>query len=93
MAKRDQLIKKLEFEVLRTDENRVILKRILPGRNESKEKLQKELALPKMRLHFFTETLYQDLLDKVDKPSATKEKTLIRRISKFRIMRIKKEDI
>ena len=93
MAKRDQLIKKLEFEVLRTDENRVILKRILPGRNESKEKLQKELALPKMRVHVFTETRFQDILDKVDKPSETEGKTLIRRISKFRIMRIKKEDI
>jgi hypothetical protein len=93
MARRDQLIKKLEFEVYKTDDNKVILKRILPGRNESKEKLQKELALPKMRVHVFTETRYQDLLDKVDKPSATKEKTLIRRISKFRIMGMKKEDI
>ena len=52
-------IKKIEFEVFRTDDSKVILKRILPGRNESKEKFQKELALPKMRVHFFTETRFK----------------------------------
>ena len=84
MAKRDKSIKKIEFEVFRTDDSKVILKRILPGRNESKEKFQKELALPKMRVHFFTETRFQDLLDIVDKTSVSVEKTSIRRISKFR---------